>query len=226
MNEEQKPGSVISPGAQPERNDIAQSEKIAPLVANVALENTTTQEPNQDTPDHSILPGASQQDFASTQEDNAKLGPNVSWTASEFIDHAKSLNWYLVLAVCGVLSAVVVYFITKDLISTFAIAIVAIIFGVSASVRPRVLPYEITNIGVRIDGKMYQYGNYKSFALMHDGGVFSSVQLMPLKRFAPPVSMYFPPEEEQAIVTALSQYLPYEERKADATDRLLKKIRF
>lgn len=151
---------------------------------------------------------------------------HVSWTASEFIDHAKSLNWYLLLGIVGLVGAVGVYFWTKDIISAAAIVIVALLFGVGAGRKPRVLPYEINESGIQIDTKHYSFNEFKTFSLIHDGGPFSSIQLMPLKRFAPPVSMYFAPEDEDAIATALSNYLPYEERKMDATDRLLRKLRF
>lgn len=152
--------------------------------------------------------------------------PAVSWTASEFIHHAKSANWYLILTIVGVIAAIGVYLITKDILSTVVIAIVAILFGVSASSRPRALPYEVNASGVQIGPKHYDFGQFKTFSVVRDGGPFSSVQLMPLKRFAPPISIYFPPDEEKSIINALSGYLPYEERKADATDKLLRKLRF
>lgn len=151
---------------------------------------------------------------------------HVSWTASEFIDHAKSLNWYLIVGIVGVIGSIGVYFWTKDIVSTAAIAVVAILFAVSAARKPRVLPYTVDEAGIQIGPKHYAFAEFKTFSLIHDSSAFSSIHLLPLKRFAPPVSMYFPPDEEDAIATALSMYLPYEERKADATDRLLKKLRF
>lgn len=157
----------------------------------------------------------------------APSGDHVSWTASEFIHHAKSLNWYLVLGIGGLLGAIIVYFLTKDVVSTVVILVVAILFGVyAATSKPRVLPYEISAHGIQIGPKQYMYADYKTFSLVHESSAFSKIELMPLKRFAPSVSMYFPPEEEEMIVNTLSQYLPYEERKQDATDRLLNKIRF
>lgn len=151
---------------------------------------------------------------------------NLSWTASEFIHHAKSLNWYLVVGIVGLVGAVIVYFWTKDIISTAVIAGVAVIFAVSATSKPRVLPYEINESGIQIGSRHYPYADFKTFSVVREGSAFSKVELMPLKRFSPPVSMHFPPEEEDTIVHTLSEFLPYEEHKPDATERLLDKIRF
>lgn len=255
LMDEKKPGSVISPSDQNdnstqqevvfqvERGSVPQS--IQPL-------GETSPTLAQIEEDLGVSRGATAQDQAAvlptlavatpqltqphqainnaysdiSQDHGPATNAHVSWTASEFIDHAKSINWYLTLGIIGLLGAVGVYFWTKDIISAIAIAIVALLFGIGAGRKPRVLPYEINESGVEIDGKLYHYSDFKTFSLIHDGGPFSSIQLMPLKRFAPPVSMYFSPEDEDKIATALSNYLPYEERKMDATDRLLRRIRF
>jgi hypothetical protein len=49
---------------------------------------------------------------------------------------------------------------------------------------------------------------------------------MPLKRFSPPISMYYDPKDELAITNALSRHLPFEPRDRDALDKLMHKIRF
>ena len=247
MNEQQ-PGSVISPNgdnanqevsvqfdrAPAEPTSVADTpasapqpeEQLPPQPAAVSAE-PVPESPVAPAPTQPIATDASPALRPAAQASStAPTTPAVSWTASEFIHHAKSLNWYLILAVTGVLGAIGVYFLTHEIISTAAIVIVAVLFGISASSKPRVLPYEIGTTGVLIGNRQYPYSNFKTFSVLHDGSAFSSIQLMPLRRFAPPVSMYFPPEDEESIVTALSAYLPYEERKVDATDRLLRRIRF
>jgi hypothetical protein len=48
-----------------------------------------------------------------------------------------------------------------------------------------------------------------------------------MKRFMPYIPMYYAPDQEDAILDTLSQYLPFEaERRQDPIDRFMHKIRF
>lgn len=105
------------------------------------------------------------------------------------------------------------------------IVVVAIMFGVFAARQPRVLAYQLDHSGIRIGDKFYPYSEFKSFSVLDEGPV-SSILLLPLKRFMPGVSMYYPPEQEEKIVTVIANYLPHEEREPDPLDRLMRKMRF
>ncbi len=149
-----------------------------------------------------------------------------SWEASEYVDHEKSFGWYAVLAGVATVVAALVFIITQgDLMTTIVIVIAAVLFGVVASRRPRTLEYIVDNHGVSIGGKLYAYADIKTFSLITETAVHS-VQLLPLKRFMPPISVYFPPEQEDKIVQMLGNYLPYEQGGRDAFDRLMSRIRF
>jgi hypothetical protein len=152
--------------------------------------------------------------------------PALSWEASEYIDHEKSGGWYILLTVGAVVVAVGVYFLTKgDWFATGVVSIAAILFGIVAARRPRTLKYEITGQGIGIGDKHYAFSEFKTFSLITDSALHS-IQLLPLKRFMPPLSMYFPPTEEENVVQTLGNYLPYENRGHDAFDRLMGRIRF
>lgn len=160
-------------------------------------------------------------EHASVQDNQAA----VSWTASEFIAHEKAAGWYLLLAVATVALAAIVYFLTKDKITAGMVIFVAIMFGVVAARKPRVLDYEVGAAGVRIGSKLYPYQLLKSFSIVQEGAV-SSVVLMPLRRFMPSLTLYYPPDQEEAVLDTLGGYLPQEERSSDPIDRLMRKVRF
>jgi hypothetical protein len=48
----------------------------------------------------------------------------------------------------------------------------------------------------------------------------------PLQRFSPLTTIYYDPNDEERIVDLLANRLPMEERKRDAIDRLMWRIRF
>jgi len=148
----------------------------------------------------------------------------LSWTASEFIAHAKSSGWYVILGgITLVLAGLAYYF--ADIFSAIVVVVVAILFGYMASRKPRELPYAVNEKGIQVDQKLYPYSGFKSFSIIQEEGI-ESIWFMPLKRFAPGLTIYFAPQEGQKIVDFLGSQLPYEERKPDTIDILMHRIRF
>ncbi len=150
---------------------------------------------------------------------------DISWEASEYVDHEKSVGWYLVLAGVAAAVAGLIFLVTDDIVTTFVVVVAAILFGVVASNRPRTLVYAVGDSGITIGTRLHSYAELKTFSVVADGQM-RSIQLLPLKRFMPPLSVYFPPDQEKDIVERLGQFLPYEEHGHDAFDRLMSKIRF
>jgi hypothetical protein len=151
--------------------------------------------------------------------------PLASWTASEYIEHQKSFNWYTALFGATFIIAGLMYLITRDVVSAAVIVVVGILFGVFASRPPEVREYAIYPKGIRISDKLYEFDTFKSFAL-HDENSVPSIFLLPVQRFLPGLTVYFPPDQQDEIVNALSDYLPFEDREPDAIDNLMRKIRF
>lgn len=149
----------------------------------------------------------------------------VSWTASEFVAHNKSAEWYMAVGIVAVLLAVIVYFMSHDIISVVITLIVAIIFGIGASRQPRQMQYAVSDNGVSIGAHFYPYGSFRSFTVASEGP-FRSIVFMPLKRFMPPISIYFDPADEQRIGEILADHLPMHEHREAATDKLMRRIRF
>lgn len=149
----------------------------------------------------------------------------VTWTASEFIAHHKSAAWYALLAVFAVVAAATIWLITKDTFAAVVIVLAVAILAGYAARQPRELQYAVDERGITVGRRQYPYGAFRSFSVFEDGA-FSSIELMPLKRFSPPISMYYGQEDEEAITNALAGHLPFEPRERDALDKLMHKIRF
>lgn len=153
-------------------------------------------------------------------------GPaEVTWTASEFIDHQKNISWYALLALLTVAVDAIVYLWTRDIVSIVALTTMAVLLGVVASRKPRVMEYHLDAAGLTIGQTFHPYSKFKSFSVVTEGA-FSTVTFSPLKRFMPPVGIYFGPDDEERVMAVLSQHLPYEDRKSDAIDKLSRRVRF
>jgi hypothetical protein len=149
----------------------------------------------------------------------------VEWTASEYIAHDKGLGWYVLLGLAIVAFALVVYLVTDEMISSVVIVVMGLAFGAFAARQPRELHYSLDNNALHVGERSYGYGQFKSFTIVDEGPIHS-IMLMPLQRFMPPLSVYYAPEDEDKIANALSSYLPYEDRKQDVVDRIMRKVRF
>ena len=149
---------------------------------------------------------------------------SIAWTASEFIAHSKTTGWYFMLIGVTAVIAVAAFFLT-DIVTTVMIVIVALLFGIMGSRKPRELPYRIDEQGVQVDKKMYNFASFKSFSIVQEEGI-ESIWFMPMQRFMPGLSIYFSPQEGQQIVDFLGEFLPYEEKQLDTIDRLMHRIRF
>lgn len=149
----------------------------------------------------------------------------ISWTASEFIDHEKPASWFMAVAGIAILLAGLVYLITRDFINAGVVIVVAVLFAASGARRPRTLEYGLSNQAITIGARTYGFHEFKSFAIMEEGAI-NSIQLFQFKRFSTPITLYFPHDQEQAIVDFIGSYLPSETRSHDPIDRLMRKVRF
>lgn len=150
---------------------------------------------------------------------------SITWTASEFIEHKKNGNWYLVLVCATVVIAGIIWLLTKDKITTATIVIVAIMIGLIGSKKPRELEYRVDNEGLHIAGRQFPFNEFRSFSVVRQGST-SGLVLLPLKRFSLLTTAYFDPSDEQKILDILSLYLPMEEGRRDIIDEIMWKLHF
>lgn len=149
----------------------------------------------------------------------------VTWKASEFIDHQKSAGWFfpLVLIIFG--AAAIMYAVTRNILSTIVVFMGGVAFLVLARQKPRTLSYSLSNTGIQIGEKRYTYDDFRTFSIVQEGALFS-VFLEPIKRFMPPISIYFAQEDGEKIFDILASHIPHQEHQPDAVDRFMSRIRF
>lgn len=242
-----QPGMVISPSAgqaqnpEPEKPaETAEKSIPAPQTSPAPVDQPESVPPGAEAPQNveetlaepevvqsSDLPSTVENTTKpdSTETEFAEDDDGVSWQASEFIAHQKTSGWYLALAAGTMLLALTVFFLTRDRVSVGVVLVAGLILAAYANVKPRQLDYKLDTRGLQIGQKYYGYEDFRSFAVVPEGA-FSSIVLMPLKRFSTLTTIYYPPEEEEKIVGILSNYLPVDEHKHDAVDRFMHRIRF
>lgn len=148
----------------------------------------------------------------------------IHWRAKEYIAPDKNAMWYVMLGV--VLVGVIVLdilFLKAYTVSALFIAIAIAI--VVMSVRPpRDIDYTLSEKGLYVGGQLYNLSEYRAFGMLHDGKE-NSIMLIPIKRFRPGLSVYFPIEQGEQIVDVLGKKLPMEELNLDFVDKIVRWLR-
>lgn len=151
--------------------------------------------------------------------------PEVAWKAAEFIAHPKTAKWYAGLAGVTVAVTVLAFLLTRDIMTVIVILICAVLFGYMAARKPRVLAYGLSDTGIYVGNKYYPYKDFNAFSIVDEGEI-SSIDFMPLKRFAPMLSIYCDPSYEDGVMNILTQHLPFKLHQRTAIDGLMHRIRF
>jgi hypothetical protein len=103
--------------------------------------------------------------------------------------------------------------------------LLAVIFGVGAARRPKVLEYGLDESGISVGNKHTPYEEFRSFTVVNEGPI-ESIILLPTKRWSPPLSVYFAPSDADRIVDTLSAFVPFENHDPGYIDRFLHHIHF
>lgn len=230
-----QPGETITPGSQPAPTPTPapeqQPEKVeAPPVATMApVEQDPIPPAPVETPETPPETPDSNWQFSNDVDAQMPLSqPSVApvtWTASEYIAHNKGGAWFAAFGLILFIVSGLVYLVTRDIVTSIVVAVAGITFGVFAGRSPRTLEYQIDAQGIHIGPKLYPYTFFKSFDITDEGSL-PAIQLIPLKRFLPPITVFYDLNQEETIVNTISSYLPHQEHRPDAVDRFARRIRF
>lgn len=180
-----------------------------------------TYQPSDQDVDSPAVPAASDQTTPLPDE------TPVQWVAREYVHQEKGAGWYAVFALVAALFIAADIFLLKSWLWSFSflVVVMAVSLVVYSLRPPRDIHYTLSGKqGLYIGERLYHLSDFKAFGLIKDGD-HHSIMLIPLKRFAPGVSVYFPDEAGEQIVDILGQRLPMEALKLDAIDLLIRKLR-
>lgn len=234
-----QPGDMITPGQQPATPPEQPEQSLPPQVVSPVVEPPpavqvpqTPAVPAQQVPEPSPEQPAWQFTTENSQapQDSFQLPQNnpsqdISWTASEYVSHDKTVSWFALAGLVVVAIAGIIYLVTREWISAVVVGVLGIAFAAFAARPPGVLDYALNNQGVHIGSHVYPYGMFRSFSVLQEGGV-QSILLVPLQRFGLPITIYYDPADEERIIEVLGGHLPHENRNPSPIDNLMRKIRF
>ena len=151
--------------------------------------------------------------------------PPVTWTAQEYVHMDRSPIWFIIFVVVVLGLVALDIFVFRSWTFSALVIVMAIALIIYIRRPPRSLTYSISpSQGLYVGEKLYNFDEFKAFGLIKDGENFS-IMMIPRKRFAPGVSVYFPEDAGEQIVDILGQRLPMENLKLDLVDVIVRKLR-
>ncbi len=151
--------------------------------------------------------------------------PPITWTAQEYIHLDKNVGWFILFALIVVALVATDIFFLKSWTFSALVIVMAVAIIIYVRRPPRTLTYALSPAqGLYVGERLYHFDEFRAFGLIQDGENHS-IMLIPRKRFAPGVSVYFPEEAGERIVDILGQRLPMENLKLDIVDVVVRKLR-
>jgi hypothetical protein len=151
-------------------------------------------------------------------------GQSIEWEASEYIHHEKGAAWMVILAFVA-LSGIGVAIWFSLWMFAFLITIMAAAFGFYAVRKPKTMHYKLSGKGLTIGGKDFPMSDFSAFGVIDDGALLS-IRLIPTKRLAPAIMIYFAEDDGEEIVDLLGSHIPMEQMQPDLMDAIMRRLRF
>jgi len=151
--------------------------------------------------------------------------PPVTWTAQEYVHMDRSPLWFIIFVVVVLGLIAVDIFLLQSWTFSALVIVMAVALIIYIRRPPRMLTYALSPAqGLYVGERLYHFDEFKAFGLIQDGPHYS-ILLIPRKRFAPGVSVFFPDDAGERIVDILGQRLPMENLKLDVVDVIVRKLR-
>lgn len=151
----------------------------------------------------------------------------VYWSANEYIHQEKNGLWFVIFGIVVISFIAADIFLIHSFFYTFSILVIVMAAAVIIYSRrpPRMIDYTLSgDQGLYIGERLYHFSEFKAFGLIRDQGEHS-IMLIPVKRFSPGVTVYFPEEAGEKIVDIFGARLPMQDLKLDLVDVIVRKLR-
>lgn len=223
------PQSTLAPEQPAAQPPITEQPAAAPVTSDMPATSQPTMyasDEQRQTPMVTINMGGEDGDDLNISSEKSRTNSNepVSWQAKEYIAPEKNMIWYACLGIVTVGVTLLDIFVMHSYTVTLLVIVIAILLVVM-SVRPaRIINYKLTDEGMYVGEQLYSFEDYKAFGVVHDGKE-NSVLLIPIRRFRPGLSVYFPVESGEDIVDMLGERLPMQEIHLDFVDFIVRMLR-
>lgn len=148
----------------------------------------------------------------------------VHWQAAEYIQREKNGLWLVGFVVVTLGLMALAIFLIQSWTFAVLVPVMAVALLTYTHRPPRIIDYALSGKGLYVNDRLYSFAEFKAFGVIKDDSEYS-IMLVPIKRFRPGVSVYFPQEVGEALVDMLATRLPMRDLHLDVVDQLIRKLR-
>lgn len=147
----------------------------------------------------------------------------IQWQAPEYMQGHRSAWWFIGFWAVVFILMVIAVVLIKSWSFAVLIPAMAAALTIYSHRPPRELTYVLSDKGLYINEKLHPMSEFKSFGVVREE-MMPSVMLIPVRRFRPGLSIYFPAEAGEEIVDTLGSRIPMQEIKLDFFDKLIRQL--
>lgn len=144
------------------------------------------------------------------------------WRAPEFSYSKKSASWY-VSAVVVLVVAIVLAGLSGQWILAVVFLLLGLVIFQLTRVKPKVLDYAVTDVGIGIGDKFYTYDRLKLFWILEEN---QTLNIETVEKFAPNLVIPMPVGRAKELRLALQDLIPEKVKVLGVFGKILMWIRF
>lgn len=133
----------------------------------------------------------------------------VFWEAYEHMHGEKSADWFWVLGIVTIAVAVAAIVLGNALFGIL-VGIAGFVVGLAATRPARIVPYEVTTRGVRIEDVVYPYSTLETFYIDEQNTAGPQLLIRSKKLFMPLLILPIPTEYIDEVEHIVASRLPEE----------------
>lgn len=147
------------------------------------------------------------------------------WEAMEFEKIPKTKEWFWAGAIVGA-ALIIVALIQKNFLFAIVVVLAGFLVYIYSQKEPRKISFSISNRGVIIGKRLYEYDSLKSFWIFYEPPRIRELSIESKKHFMPRIALPLDEADPIKLREALIQFLPEIKHEEDLSDMIAKRVGF
>lgn len=151
--------------------------------------------------------------------------PTLEWTALEYEERNRSVDWFWALGIIAVSSAVAAI-IYKDYLFGVFIILAAVMLGFFAIRKPETVLFRITPKALELGRDTYPYEKLQSFTILEKDNGESVLLVMSTRSVVPLIAIPLGEQSPATVRDTLLQYLPEDRHQEPTAHKIMDYLGF
>ena len=147
------------------------------------------------------------------------------WEAPEYVHTEKNSDWYWAVGIISI-SIIIASILYHNFLFAGVIALSVFLLVYFAGRAPRVIPFEVSEKGVKINTLLYPFDSLESFWIENENLPDPKIILKSKKIFVPYVLIPLPEESSEKLRAFLRVYLPEVEHHEPLSHKIMEYLGF